>query len=640
MIVGTAGHIDHGKTTLVRALTGIDTDRLQEEKKRGISIELGYAYAPLPDGEMLGFVDVPGHERLVHTMVAGATGIDFGLLVVAADDGVMPQTREHLAVLALLGVQRGAIALTKAARADQNRIDQVRHDIAELTRGTFLQSAPVFVMDAVADGAPGVAALKDALQVAAGQASERAVNGFFRLAIDRVFTLQGHGTVVTGTVHSGVFDLASDGADIRLMPVGRQVRVRSLHAHNHPAQQAVAGQRCALNLGGLQAEAVARGNWVADARCFTPSHRVDVEMTLLEGADTPIRAWSPVHVHLGAAHWVAHAVPLEPAILAPGQTGLVQLVFAEAICAMAGDRYIVRNAQARETVGGGQVLDPNAPDRKRRSPPRLAWLRAVTSMLAGEGLAPLLAKAPQGVEESLLERLAGGDIKRLALPAGVSWRTPGRLSAARTLIADSQYQALKQQLALALDVFHETAPDEPGVTAGRLRRMAAPALRDALWAVLVEDMLAEDHLARTGAWLHRPGHGMVLSDEDATLAMVLLPRIAAGGFDPPWTRDLAGSVGEPEERVRQLLRRLVRRGDVFQVVHDLFYHRDQISRLAAMVATLDTPKGISAAQFRDATGLGRKRAIQILEFFDRVGYTRRLRDRHVLRGEPWAGGAL
>ena len=365
MIVGTAGHIDHGKTTLVRALTGVDTDRLKEEKARGISIELGYAYTPLDNGDVLGFIDVPGHEKLVHTMAAGASGIDFGLLVVAADDGVMPQTREHLAILSLLGVARGAVALTKADRADAAQLAAARDGIAALTAGTFLDGAPVFELCAARAGDAGTERLRRHLHEAAQALGQRRDDGLFRLAVDRVFTLAGHGTVVTGTAHAGLARAGDESADLRLMPAGERLRVRGIHAQNRPSETGAAGQRCALNLAGIDKNAIARGDWVADARCFLPSRHVDVELTLLPGGEADaagaagtVRAWTPLHVHIGAARHLAHAVPLSAETLAPGQSGWAQLVFDAPVCAMPGDRYIVRNAQATRTVGGAACSIP------------------------------------------------------------------------------------------------------------------------------------------------------------------------------------------------------------------------------------------------------------------------------------------
>lgn len=636
MIVGTAGHIDHGKTTLIRALTGVDTDRLEEEKKRGISIQLGYAYTPLPDGQILGFIDVPGHERLVHTMVAGATGIDFGLLIVAVDDGVMPQTREHLAVLQLLGLQAGAIVLSKADRADAARIDSVKAELQTLVQGTFLQDAPVFVVDALSDDKPGLETLRQHLHAQAMQSAKQDGQGYFRLAIDRVFTLQGHGTVVTGTVHDGILDLDAAAIDLRLMPRGTPVRVRSIHAQNQASRQALAGQRCALNLGGIDVQNIDRGDWLADARCFIPSTRIDVELSLLDKDIPALRTWSPWHVHMGAAHLTAHAVPLDGEFLQPGQTGKVQLVFDRPICAMTGERFILRNAQASETVGGGIVLDPNAPDRKRRSTTRLAWLNALAQWTRGGPLENLLAHAPYGLDEETLLRLSGGAQHRLTAPAKARWHTGSRPQSQAILLSDARLEALCQHIESVMLQFHERNSDEPGLSISRLRRMAAPTMSDAIWQLLTEHLLAEQRLARQGAWLHTPGHRVTLSPEDEALASSLRPMIEAGRFDPPWTRDLAKETEHPEDQTRAVLRRLVRQGELFQIVHDLFYHRRQIAILANIIRELHTGQGVSAAQFRDATGLGRKRAIQILEFFDRMGYTRRVRDRHVLRGETWA----
>lgn len=635
MIVGTAGHIDHGKTTLIRALTGVDTDRLEEEKKRGISIQLGYAYTPLPDGQILGFIDVPGHERLVHTMVAGATGIDFGLLIVAVDDGVMPQTREHLAVLQLLGLDAGAIVLSKADRADAAQIETVKAQLQTLVQGSFLDNAPVFVVDALSEDKPGLEALRQHLHTQAMQSTTQDGQGYFRLAIDRVFTLQGHGTVVTGTVHDGVLDLDGPAMDLRLMPRGTPVRVRSIHAQNQASRQARAGQRCALNLGGIDVQDIERGDWLADARCFIPSTRIDVELSLLDKDIPALRTWSPWHVHMGAAHLTAHAVPLDGESLQPGQTGKVQLVFDRPICTVTGERFIVRNAQASETVGGGIVLDPNAPDRKRRSTTRLAWLEALAQWTRGGPLEGLLAHAPYGLDEATLLRLSGGSQHGLSAPANARWRTGSRPQSQPILLSDARLETLCQHIESVVLQYHERNPDEPGLSISRLRRMAAPTMPDAIWQLLTEHLLAEQRLARQGAWLHTPGHRVTLSPEDEALAAALLPLIEAGRFDPPWTRDLAKATEYPEDQTRNVLRRLVRQGELFQIVHDLFYHRRQIAVLAHIVKELHSGQGVSAAQFRDATGLGRKRAIQILEFFDRVGYTRRVRDRHVLRGEAW-----
>jgi selenocysteine-specific elongation factor len=637
MIVGTAGHIDHGKTTLVRALTGVDTDRLKEEKARGISIELGYAYTPLENGDVLGMIDVPGHERLVHTMAAGACGIDFALLVIAADDGVMPQTREHLAILQLLGVKHGAVALTKADRVDAPRLAQVRAEIEACLTATPLAQAPLFETDATQPGDAGVARLKGHLHEAAMAWHARRDDGLFRLAIDRVFTLAGQGTIVTGTVFAG---RVSVGDTLRLAPAATPVRVRSIHAQNRAAETGHAGQRCALNLAGIDKEAIARGDWIVDERLAEPSERLDVELTLLADAGLTLQHWTPLHVDIGTTHRVAHVALLDGDTLSEGESARVQLVFDGPVCALPGDRFIVRNAQASRTVGGGRVLDPFGPARKRRTPARRAWLDALLAWLDEGTTEPLLEQAPRGMLRSTLMHLTGLPASLLRLPdTALIIPLHGRTADDAVVILRRHWDRLAAQIVATLQQFHERMPDEQGPDAARLRRMAAPLLAEGVWRALIDALAAEGALMKSGAWLHLPVHSVSLDAGEEALAATLLPLIAQGRFDPPWVRDLASAAQAPEDKVRQLLRKLARQGAVYQVVRDLFYHPDTVCELARLVASLAHEQGgvLSASAFRDASGLGRKRAIQILEFFDRVGYTRFHRDVHLLRGDSRLG---
>jgi selenocysteine-specific elongation factor len=633
MIVGTAGHIDHGKTTLVRALSGVDTDRLKEEKARGISIELGYAYVPLNDGGVLGFIDVPGHEKLVHTMAAGACGIDFALLVIAADDGVMPQTREHLAILELLGVTRGALAVTKCDRVEASRVREVHAQIEALLADGPLRGAPLFDTDATRADDAGVAALDAHLRDAAAHWRTRRDDGFFRLAVDRVFTLTGQGTIATGTVFAGRVNIGDVLALAPREPSGAPVRVRSIHAQNRAAQTGGAGERCALNLAGIDKDALARGDWIVDTRLARASERLDVELKLLADAQLTLTHWAPLHVHLGTTHRVAHVALLEADTLASGHTARVQLVFDQAVCALPGDRFIVRNAQANRTVGGGRVLDPFAPARKRRTPQRRAWLDALVAMLDTGRVDALFEEAPYGLPRSLIEHLRGRSISPEGLRA-VSTHDDTLYIAAR------HWDAMTTRLIDALAAFHERFPDEQGPDAARLRRMAAPLAPDALWRALVDDAVTSGSIARSGPWLHLPSHSVTLDEREETLARAVLASLEEGRFEPPWVRDLARAHGIGEDEMRRLLKKLARRGDVYQVVRDLFYCRASIGALAELVAQQAQTQGgaIGAAAFRDASAIGRKRAIQILEFFDRVGYTRFHRDLHLLRGDSrWHG---
>ena len=645
MLIGTAGHIDHGKTTLVHALTGIDTDRLPEEKRRGITIELGYAYLPVAAGDgapaqVIGFVDVPGHEKFVPTMLAGASGIDFALLIVAADDGPMPQTREHLQILQLLGIRRGAVALTKADRASPGRIAEVSGQIDALLAGGSLAGAPVFAVSAITGA--GIAALRAHLVATARALPARAAEGDFRLAIDRVFTLAGAGTIVTGTVFGGQ---VSVGDSLTHSGSGRSVRVRSLHAQNRASPSGSAGQRVALNLAGLHPQDIARGDWLAQPELLSASTRLDVRLHWL-AENTPLTGWTAVHLHLGTQHCTGHVLPLgDPSAgpLQPGHEGYAQLVLDAPVFALPGDRVIVRNAQASRTLGGAMVLDPDAPARKRRSPQRQATWQALEHWLAAGDTGPLLAQARFGLPLSHLQRLCGQHqppvppgLQRIPLPQGDT-----------LLLHPDNWQALQTQLLEALAQFHQQQPDEPGAHNARLQRMVWPGAahtgsqHQALWQALVAQLSATDQLQAEGAWLRLPSHRVQLTEQETALAEQLLPRIAAGRFDPPWVRDLAQDTGQKEELVRQLLRKLARQGVLFQVVKDLFYAQEHMNALAALITELATQNAqgqVIARDFRDATGLGRKRAIQIMECFNRLGLTRRVGDAHTLRpGAHWQG---
>ena len=646
MIVGTAGHIDHGKTTLTRALTGVHTDRLKEEQARGISIELGYAYLPLADGTVLGVIDVPGHEKFIRTMASGVTGIDFALLVVAADDGIMPQTHEHLAILQLLGVTRGAVALTKIDRADSARVAQVEADIEALLAGTPLAGSPIFPTAANRDNDAGVAALLAHLTQVSRSLPQRDERRLFRLGVDRVFTLSGQGTIVTGTALAGMVKV---GDTLQLAPGGAGARVRSIHAQNRAAETGMAGQRLALNLAGIDRERIERGNWIVAPALAQCSERLDVELTLLPDAGVQLKAWSPLHVHLGAAHQLARAVMLDGETLSPGQTGRVQLVFETPMHGVPGDRFVVRNAQATQTVGGGMVLDPFGPARKRRSPARLAWLDALAAFVAQGDYAALLAQSPLGLRESLLVRLSLLPASAIALPPDtqrIALRGDDAL-----LLAPAAQAALEERMLAALAVFHARAPDEAGPELWRLKRIVDAEMEDALWSHLVEGLLARGEVQARGASLHLPTHSVELTPQEHALAEPLLAALLQGRFEPPWTRDLARDSGLAEDDTRRLLRKLAKAGQISQVVHDLFYNQAALAELAQLVRSLaekveqeeGLPAGsgaVGAATFRDASGLGRKRAIQVLEFFDRVGYTRRVGNGHLLRPQAlWSYSA-
>ncbi len=619
MIVGTAGHVDHGKTSLVRALTGVDTDRLKEEKARGITIDLGFAYMALEGGGSVGFVDVPGHERLVRTMVAGAAGIDFALLVVAADDGIMPQTREHLEILDLLGLSRGLIAVTKCDRVDEGRRADVAMEIAAALVGTSLTGAGMAYIST--RSGEGVDALRARLAAeAAGAASARA-GGRFRLPVDRAFTLAGVGTVATGTALQGRVKV---GDEVLLLPGARRARVRSLHAQNREAEAGGAGERLALALAGsgIDRDAIGRGGWICASGGATVTSRFDADLRLLSGEARALRDGAPMHCHVGASDGLARVVVLEGASVAPGATALVQLVLDAPLPLRHGDLFVLRDAGAQRTIGGGRVLDPRAPLRKRRAPERLARLEALRLAEPAEALARLLALPPG------LEDLAGFRADRgLTDPEGDALRARLRLEllqdgAAAFVMTAAGWAGLRERAEAELAAFHAENPELPGLAGERLRLMLG--LAKPVFPLVRARLLAEKRVALRGHWLHLPGHVAELGAEDKRLAALVRPRVAAERFKPPRVRDIGKDIGVDEATVRRTCKALARTGDLVEVAHDHFFLRVTVAEMAGIARALsEAGTAFSAADFRDKLDNGRKVAIQILEFFDRHGLTRR-----------------
>ena len=627
MIIGTAGHIDHGKTSLVRALTGVDTDRVKEEKARGVSIDLGFAYLPAPDHSVLGFVDVPGHEKFVHNMVAGATGVDSVLLVVAADDGPMPQTREHLAIVDLLGVKRGVVALTKSDLADEAARGRVSLAIAETLAGTALADAEIIPVSTTTG--EGIDALRRRLFDAANQADKRSAAGRFRLAVDRSFTLAGVGTVVTGTVLSGA--VAIDDI-VRISPGGPIARVRSIHAQNRPARKGRTGDRCALNLAGegVRKDVVGRGDVALDPSLHAPSDRIDVTLRLLASERKPIEQWTPVRLHHASAELGAHVVLLSDRPIEPGAKALVQLVLDRPIAAAVGDRYILRDPSARRTLGGGRLLDLRAPARKRRTPARLAQLAAHGLDDPSHALAGLLACEPHFVDLTAFARdraLAEAEIESIGSALGVvRLVTAGGVFAVTQRIAER----LQESLLATLASFHAENPDLQGMGFERLRLELEPRMPAPVFASWLRGLAQVGAIALDGAWVRLPGHSVSLSPTDERLWTKVRPLLQGGGrFRPPRVRDIAGLLSAPEADIRRIMKLLSRMGKADEVAHDHFFLRETVAEMLAVALGLAdrAPDGqFSAAQFRDVLDNGRKVAIQVLEFFDRHGVTLRRGD--------------
>ncbi len=676
MIVGTAGHIDHGKTSLVKALTGVDADRLAEEKRRGITIDLGYAYCESASGTVLGFVDVPGHEKFVHNMLAGATGIDHALLVIAADDGIMPQTREHLAVLQLLGMRSGVLVITKIDRVDQARLLELEQQLVSLTAGTFLADALIFRVSNLSGA--GIAELKEYLNVlsagadSARQAGSEAatptqgmlqIREGFRLAIDRVFTLVGVGTVATGTVHAGE---VSVGDTVRLAPRGLDLKVRGLHAQNRRATQARRGDRCALNLtgDGLERSMVQRGAWLTAPWLQRASSRFDVRIQALAELRSPLAAWMPAHLHLGTADVMCRILPLSSVQIEAGQQAWAQLVCDCEIHICTGDRFVLRNQGANLTLAGGVVVDPLAPQRRRRTPQRMSHLQGLALAdvaerllsavrLAGTevALAPLAAQ--WNVDERTLTLLAQAQAEFVckvqarspqASPgssAPVTNDSPAKSVAPLDLLRPGDHwivwhrdlwTQLCRRVLDTLGEFHQQFNDELGCERDRLRRMAVPEMERGAARLLIQWLIDQGEILASGVWLHREDHRVQLSEAESRFRVRVLTILEEANLEPPWVRELARLISLEEVTVRAYLLRLVRNGEVHQVVRDLFFSRKAFDRLIGCARGLQFLEGkVSAARFRDESRLSRKRAVQVLEYFDRVGITRRVRDVHYVR---------
>nr|WP_276314148.1 selenocysteine-specific translation elongation factor [Halomonas antri] len=635
VIVGTAGHVDHGKTALIQRLTGIDTDRLKEEKARGLTIEPGFAYPEVADDVELGFIDVPGHVRFLHHMLAGSAGVDTVLLVVAADDGVMPQTREHLQILTLLGLDRGLVALTKVDRVDTERRCQVRKEIATLLADTPLAGAPI--VEVSSHSGEGVEALRDRLWTAAAAQHQATAQGHFRLAVDRVFTKTGAGLVVTGTAFAGQ---VAQGDEVRLVPAGLKARVRGLRRQHRDSRWAQQGDRVALNLAGnhIDRDSIQRGGWiVAEALETPPLRRLDVQLRLLDGAPE-LKHWAAIHAHLGVTRLSGRIALLEGQRLAPGEHMLGQLVLDAPVHACLGDRFVIRDPAGRLTLGGGTVLDGAPPRRGQRRPERLAWLAALAecATIAPLDLTPALREGlhrrPVGIDLHALARNANAEVQALVETVkSLGGETLTTAQAARSFSAEA-ISALETRLLDTVAANHQREPSMLGTERARLIRQAMPALPEATGRQLLERLIEDGKLEAHGPFVALPGHQVSLGEEEEALWARLEPRIAAAPFQPPRVRDLATSEHLDVGRIREVLAACARLGRLYQVRRDHFYPAEAVAEMAATVHLLEREHGsIRAAAFRDRIGTGRKLAIHILEFFDKVGFTRRVGDERVIR---------
>lgn len=640
MIVATAGHIDHGKTLLVKRLTGVDTDRLPEEKARGISIDLGFAYLPLAGGGSIGFVDVPGHERFIRNMLAGVCGIDFALLVVAADDGIMPQTIEHLNIIDLLNVQRGAAVITKIDRVDEARVQQVAESVQAFLATTKLAAAPVIPVSAMTGA--GIDVLQTLLRnEAAALTVRRSAGQRFRLAIDRAFTVAGSGTVVTGTVFNGV---VRTGDKLMLSPAGLPVRVRALQIRGESASEAHAGQRCALNLSGAGLDSVRRGDWVLDEALHQATQHMDARLTLLGGESQGLRHWTPVHLHLATADVLARVAIRRGESIAAGSSALASLVLEKPISALHGDRFILRDQSGSRTLGGGIVLDPFAPAGRGRGSARAAVLAAFEEESPPDTLAALSRISTAGIDLTRFEKMFNVTPER----ATQLYETAGIVAVGKEVrigITRALHDELRERVPGALAAFHRATPQALGREIEALRAELAPQLPANAFSALVRGLADERKVEISGSLARLPGHNPTSNPEDDRLWQTVRPALEAAGFAVPPLRELAAGLRLKEPALKDFLHRKARGREVLKVTAERFYPRTTLATLAAIAKATSEAQAngmFTAAQFRDATGIGRTLAIEILECFDTLGITQRIGDARKMRKDfvPILGAAV
>ncbi|MGH7408914.1 MAG: selenocysteine-specific translation elongation factor [Candidatus Methylomirabilales bacterium] len=627
IIVGTAGHIDHGKTSLVKALTGIDTDRLKEEKERGISIELGFAHLTLPGGLRLGIVDVPGHERFVKTMLAGVGGIDLVILVIAGDEGIMPQTREHLHICRLLHIPRGLVALTKRDLVDPDWLEMVAEETRIFLKGTFLEGAPILPVSATTGA--GLEELKTALAALAAAAEPKRVEGIFRLPIDRVFTMKGFGTVITGTLLAGSVKV---GDEVVVLPEGARSRVRRLQVHGETVEQAFAGQRTAVNLPGIEVSGIERGSLLCFPGTLRPSAAMDATLTLLADAPRALKNRGRVRFHLGTSELLARVLLLDREELEPGQSAYVHLRLESPGAALPQDRFVIRSYSPAVTIGGGIILDPAPPERRRKRQEILDHLRVLEQGSPSDRLERLLLQAravpmnPEGLRGAsdldpglLREALTGLLAEGRIVPVG------GREEEA--YLHRRTYEGLTGEIRARLGEFHQQQPLKDGLAREELRSKLPGKISAALFGRLLGDLQAAGLVAQERDKVRLASHTPRLSEAEEAAKGKLEALYREAGLQPPG-QEAALQQAAPDRKLAQaVFFRLVDDGTLVRIKDDLYLHREDVERAKGMLLEhLKAHGSIGVPTFKDLLGVSRKYAIPFLEYFDQVRVTRRQGD--------------
>jgi selenocysteine-specific elongation factor len=626
VIIGTAGHVDHGKTALIKALTGEDTDRLREEKERGISIELGFAPFRLPGGRLAGVIDVPGHERFIHNMLAGIGGIDLVLLVVDVIEGVMPQTREHVEIMELLRIGRGIVVLTKIDLADDPEwLDLVEEEVRDALAGTFLADAPMHRVSA--HTGEGLKGLLEEIDRQTGELPPRDTTAPLRLAVDRVFSMTGFGTVVTGTLLAGTINT---GMSVEILPLGKQARVRQMQVHGAAVEEASAGQRVAVNLAGVEKDTLERGSVLAAPGSLADTLLLDARLYLLKSAPRAVKNLTRVHVFLGTGRAVGRIALLDCDELQPGGEALVQLRLEHKLVAHAGDRYIIRSYSPMTTIGGGVVLDARAARHKRKKEDILERLKDLEK---GDPAVPVLQRIRREavVAESLLQKQSGLPPETLAAVLE-RLQQSGEVEKVSELLVDGAALAeWRRRLLETLSDFHRANALSPGMSRAELKNVLPKSVPPKVYDSILARMTESEQISGLGDLVAVAGHEPVPGPEEARLLEKLTALYRNGAFTPPTLREFIEQTKIKPALAESLLSYLARRGEVVRLDDQLALHHEHFARAKELLCEhFRSSKTLAAGEFRDKLGTSRKFVLPLLETFDRMKWTRRLGDERVV----------
>lgn len=629
IILGTAGHIDHGKTSLIKALTGIDTDRLKEEKERGITIELGFAHLELPDGSLFGIVDVPGHEKFVKNMVAGATGIDIVALVVAADEGVMPQTREHLEICGLLKVRHGLVVLTKIDMVEQDWLELVREDVREYLAGTFLAEAPMVEVSSVTG--EGLDELKDALARLAREIPPREAGHIFRLPVDRVFTMRGFGTVITGTTISGRI---GTGQEVTIYPQGLQSKVRGIQVHGKEVTEVLSGSRTAINLQGVEKASIHRGNVVAQKDSLRSTFMVDVNLALLPSSPRKLKNRAKARFHTGTAEIICTVVLLDREELKPGEACYAQIRLDEPTAVLRGDRYVLRSYSPIRTIGGGEILNALPRKKKRFSEPVLSEMKILREGDTTSIVERFVRQGRfEGVAQDELTFLANIKRKKLdeILQGLMSRKRVSLYDRERGLLIHADFlEKARDEILETLKRYHEQNPLKAGLLKEELRSRTTGSRNPKLFNALLSRLTREDLVVQDKESVRLKQHRVTLAEDQAKVREEIEEIYLESGLQPPYFKELTGKFSR--NTAFEVLQVLLEDGVLVKIKEDLYFHRDTIARLKDRLTRFLEEKGeITTPQFKEMTGASRKYTIPLIEYFDKAQVTVRVGDSRVLR---------